>query len=36
MLGRVVAIRSSKGALCVRWARGFPPQALGTQVKIIS
>ena len=24
MLGRVVAIRSSKGALCVRWDRGFP------------
>jgi len=35
ILGRVVALHGSKGALRVRWDRGFPPQALGTQVKII-
>ena len=35
ILGRVVALHGSKGALRVRWDRGFPPHALGTQVKII-
>ena len=35
ILGRVVALHGSKGALRVRWDRGFPPQALGTEVKII-
>jgi len=35
ILGRVVALHGSKGALRVRWDRGFPPQALGTQVQII-
>src|SRR5207245_505457 len=34
-LGRVVALPGRKGALRVRWDRGFPPQALGTQVKIV-
>jgi len=33
--GRVVASHGSKGAVRVRWNRGFPPQALGSQVKII-
>ena len=35
ILGRVVALHGSNGALRVRWDRGFPSQALGTQVKII-
>ena len=35
ILGWVVALHGRKGALRVRWDRGFPPQALGTQVKII-
>lgn len=35
ILGRVVALHGSKGALRVRWDRGFPSQGLGTQVKII-
>lgn len=35
ILGRVVALHGRKGALRVRWDRGIPPQALGTQVKII-
>jgi ribosomal protein L35AE/L33A len=35
ILGRVAALHGSKGALRVRWDRGFPPQALGTQVQII-
>lgn len=35
ILGRVVARHGSKGALRVRWSRGFPPQALGSQVKIL-
>ena len=35
ILGRVVALHGAKGAVRVRWDRGFPPQALGTQVKII-
>ncbi|TLZ81352.1 MAG: hypothetical protein E6K03_10530 [Methanobacteriota archaeon] len=35
ILGRVVALHGRKGALRVRWDRGFPPQALGTQVKIV-
>jgi len=33
--GRVVARHGSKGAVRVRWNRGFPPQALGSQVKIL-
>jgi large subunit ribosomal protein L35Ae len=33
--GRVVAGHGSKGAVRVRWNRGFPPQALGSQVKIL-
>jgi large subunit ribosomal protein L35Ae len=33
--GRVVATHGSKGAVRVRWNRGFPPQALGSQVKIL-
>lgn len=32
--GRVVASHGSKGAVRVRWNRGFPPQALGSLVKI--
>ena len=32
--GRVVATHGSQGAVRVRWNRGFPPQGLGTQVKI--
>ena len=35
ILGRAVALHGSKGALRVRWDRGFPPQALGTQVQIV-
>jgi large subunit ribosomal protein L35Ae len=35
ILGRVVARHGSKGAVRVRWDRGFPSQALGTQVKIV-
>jgi len=35
ILGRVVARHGSKGAVRVRWDRGFPPQELGTQVKIV-
>jgi len=33
--GRVVAGHGSKGAVRVRWNRGFPPQALGSVVKIL-
>ncbi len=32
--GRVVRLHGRKGSLCVLWDRGFPPQALGTPVKI--
>ena len=35
ILGRVVAVHGRKGALRVRWDRGFPPQGLGTRVKIV-
>ena len=35
ILGRVVATHGSSGAVRVRWRRGFPPQALGSQVKIV-
>ncbi len=35
ILGRVVARHGSKGAVRVRWNRGFPPQALGSRVKIL-
>jgi ribosomal protein L35AE/L33A len=35
ILGRAVALHGRKGALRVRWDRGFPPQALGSRVKII-
>ena len=35
ILGRVVALHGRKGALRVRWDRGFPPQGLGTPVKLI-
>ena len=35
ILGRVVASHGSKGAVRVRWKRGFPPQGLGSQVKIV-
>lgn len=35
ILGRVVASHGSKGAVRVRWSRGFPPQALGSPVKIL-
>ncbi len=34
ILGRVVALHGAKGALRVRWDRGFPPQGLGTKVTI--
>lgn len=34
ILGRVDGLHGRKGALRVRWDRGFPPQALGTSVKI--
>ncbi len=33
--GRIVARHGSKGAVRVRWNRGFPPQALGSQIKIL-
>ena len=33
--GRVVARHGSKGAVRVRWNRGFPPQALGSPVKVL-
>src|SRR3972149_4927947 len=33
--GRVVASHGSKGAVRVRWNRGFPAQALGPRVKIL-
>ena len=32
--GRVEGLHGRKGALRVRWDRGFPPQALGTPVTI--
>jgi large subunit ribosomal protein L35Ae len=35
LVGRVVARHGSKGAVRVRWNRGFPPQALGSEVKIL-
>ncbi len=35
ILGRVVGLHGRKGALRVLWDRGFPPQALGTKVKIV-
>ena len=35
ILGRVVRLHGRKGALCVLWDRGFPPQALGTRVTIV-
>ncbi len=35
ILGRVVRLHGSQGAARVRWDRGFPPQALGAQVKIL-
>ena len=35
ILGRVVAPHGTKGAVRVRWKRGFPPQALGSQVKVL-
>jgi len=35
ILGRVVSRHGSKGAVRVLWSRGFPPQALGSQVKIL-
>ncbi len=35
ILGRVVVLHGRKGALRVLWDRGFPPQALGTKVKIV-
>lgn len=34
ILGRVDGLHGRKGALRVRWDRGFPPQALGSPVKI--
>ncbi len=34
ILGRVDGLHGRKGALRVRWDRGFPPQALGSAVKI--
>ncbi len=33
ILGRVDGLHGRKGALRVRWDRGFPPQALGATVK---
>jgi large subunit ribosomal protein L35Ae len=33
--GRVAARHGSKGSVRVRWNRGFPPQALGSLVKIL-
>ncbi|HEY7589212.1 MAG TPA: 50S ribosomal protein L35ae [Thermoplasmata archaeon] len=35
ILGRVVGLHGSRGAVRVRWDRGFPPQGLGTKVKIV-
>jgi large subunit ribosomal protein L35Ae len=35
LYGRVVASHGSKGAVRVRWNRGFPSQALGSQVQIL-
>ncbi len=35
ILGRVVALHGAKGAVRVRWDRGFPSQGLGTQVKLV-
>ncbi len=35
ILGRVVRLHGSKGAVRVLWDRGFPPQALGTPVLIV-
>ena len=35
ILGRVVARHGRRGAVRVRWDRGFPSQALGTQVKFL-
>lgn len=35
ILGRVVARHGRRGAVRVQWDRGFPPQALGTKVKIV-
>jgi large subunit ribosomal protein L35Ae len=35
ILGRVVASHGSKGAVRVRWKRGFPPQGLGSPVKVL-
>lgn len=35
ILGRVVRLHGRRGALCVQWDRGFPPQALGTKVMIV-
>jgi ribosomal protein L35AE/L33A len=32
--GRIVAHHGSSGAVRVRWNRGFPPQALGSPVRI--
>ncbi len=34
ILGRVDGLHGRKGALRVRWDRGFPPQALGATVQI--
>ncbi len=34
ILGRVDGLHGRRGAVRVRWDRGFPPQALGTKVKI--
>jgi ribosomal protein L35AE/L33A len=33
--GLVVARHGSNGAVRVRWSRGFPPQGLASQVKIL-
>src|SRR3989442_14101837 len=35
ILGRVVPLHGSKRALRVRCDRGFPPQALGAQAKLV-
>ncbi len=35
ILGRVDGLHGRKGALRVKWDRGFPPQELGTPVKIV-
>ncbi len=34
ILGHVDGLHGRKGALRVRWDRGFPPQALGSAIKI--